>query len=100
MDILIELMIDLLFDAGLEVTKNKKINKWIRFPLILLILLFLIVVVVGLIYFGLRLIQSKDDRAIAFGVLLILFVFIIFIVFIQNILEEFLSGYFNNKRDK
>ena len=67
---------------------------------LLLILLFLIVVVVGLIYFGLRLIQSKDDRAIAFGVLLILFVFIIFIVFIKNILEEFLSGYFNNKRDK
>ena len=31
MDMLIELMIDLLFDAGLEVTKNKKINKWIRF---------------------------------------------------------------------
>ena len=40
MDILIELMIDLLFDAGLETTKNKKVNKWISFPLILLILLF------------------------------------------------------------
>ena len=35
MDILIELMIDLLFDAGLEATKNKKVNKWISFPLIL-----------------------------------------------------------------
>ena len=43
MDMLIELMIDLLFDAGLEVTKNKKINKWIRFPLILLILLYQVI---------------------------------------------------------
>ena len=71
-----------------------------KFSAYIVNIIILIVVVVGLIYFGLRLIQSKDDIAIAFEVLLILFVFIIFIVFIKNILEKFLSGHFNNKRDK
>lgn len=88
MDMLIELVVDLLFDAGLEVTKNKKISKWIRYPLIVLILLFFIMIIIGIAYLGIFLIESKEIKQICIGVFLITLSLIFLGVLLKNILEE------------
>lgn len=48
MDDLIEILVELIFELGVETSKNKKIPKYIRYPLIALILL-LSIGVIGLI---------------------------------------------------
>ena len=50
MDIVFELIFELFFEGSLEITKNKKISKWIRYPLMGIICLFFLLFL-GLIFF-------------------------------------------------
>ncbi len=50
MEYLIEFIFELILEGSLEASKNSKIPKWIRYPLIVMIILFFIVVI-GLILF-------------------------------------------------
>lgn len=88
MDMLIELVVDLLFDAGLEVTKNKKISKWIRYPLIVLIALFIIGVIGCLMCVGIVVILSKEKFQMLLGTLILLLSIVLLICIIKNIKKE------------
>lgn len=72
MDMLIELVVDLLFDAGLEVTKNKKISKWIRYLFIGLIILFIVGVIGCLMDAGVVMILSKERLQMIIGEFIVL----------------------------
>lgn len=88
MDMLIELVVDLLFDAGLEVTKNKKISKWIRYPLIVLIALFIIGVIGCLMCVGIVMILSKEKFQMLLGTLILLLSIVLLMCIIKNIKKE------------
>ncbi len=88
MDMLIELVVDLLFDAGLEVTKNKKISKWIRYPLIVLIVLFIIGVIGCLMCVGIVMILSKEKFQMLLGAFILLVAIVLLICTIKNIKKE------------
>ncbi len=59
MDLLFEFLIELTMEGAIEVSKNKKISNWIRYPLIILIILFFSVVILGIFILGI--IVRKDN---------------------------------------
>ena len=68
MEFLCELVFELIFEGGLEVTSNRKISKWIRYPLLgIFILLFL-----ALIFLVLFMGVSALSTSIIGGVFVIL----------------------------
>lgn len=50
MEFICEFIFEILFESSIEVSKNKKVSKYIRYPLIAIIFLFFIAVI-GLIFF-------------------------------------------------
>lgn len=53
MEFLLELVIELLFEGTIEISSNKKVSKWIRYPLLVILILFFAVVIFGIIIVGL-----------------------------------------------
>lgn len=51
----------------MEISSNKKISKWIRYPLILFIILFFSIVIIGLFVLGLIILKEN----ILFGLFII-----------------------------
>lgn len=86
MELLFEFLIELIFEGSIEVAKNKKISKWIRYPLILIILLFIISVISLILFLGI-LLMIKEKTFIA-GTLLILIDVILIILGIKNTIKE------------
>ena len=86
MELLFEYLIELIFEGRIEVAKNKKISKWIRYPLILIILLFIISVISLILFLGI-LLMIKEKTFIA-GILLILIDVILIILGIKNTIRE------------
>lgn len=50
MEFIFEFIFELIFEGGMEVTSNRKISKWIRYPILVVLLLFFIAII-GLIMF-------------------------------------------------
>ena len=86
MELLFEFLIELIFEGSIEVAKNKKISRWIRYPLILIILLFIISVISLILFLGI-LLMIKEKTFIA-GILLILIDVILIIIGIKNTIKE------------
>lgn len=59
MDELIELVLDLLLEGGIEISSNKKVSKWIRYPIIVLLMLIFTVVIIGLFILGILLVEEN-----------------------------------------
>lgn len=59
MEFLIELLIDLIIEGSIEISSNKKMNKWVRYSLIILIVLFFTVIIMGLFIIGILLIKKN-----------------------------------------
>lgn len=75
MEILIELVFDLLFEGGLEITQNKHLSKWIRYPILFGIILFFIATI-GLIVFLGILFWNKNKLVSVFLLIVAIFLFI------------------------
>lgn len=52
-------MIDLLIEGGIEISSNKKINKLIRYPVLILMVMFFSVIIVGIIILGILLLKKN-----------------------------------------
>lgn len=52
MDFIFELLFELIFEGALSVSSDKKVPKFIRYPLTALIILFFVFVIVGLFALG------------------------------------------------
>lgn len=59
MDDIIEFILELILEGTIEISSNKKVPKWIRYPLIALTLLFFAIVTFGLIIIGIF--MSKEN---------------------------------------
>lgn len=59
MEFLIEELIDLILEGSIEISKSKKVPKWIRYPLIGLIILIFTVVILGVLILGLLLLAEN-----------------------------------------
>lgn len=59
MEFIFELIIELLFEGGIEISSNKKISKWIRYPILALLVLFFAVVIFGIIFLGIILLKDS-----------------------------------------
>ena len=52
MDLIFEIIFELIVEGSIEISSNKKISKFIRYPLIFLIVLFFGSIIFMLLYFG------------------------------------------------
>lgn len=68
MDFIIELLLDLTFEGSIEISKNKKVPKWIRYPLIFIISLFMLTILVGLLILGFLILEDNP----LFGIFMII----------------------------
>jgi len=91
MDDVIEIILDLLLEGGMEIASNNKISKWIRYPIIFLISIVFIFVILLIMYFGY--IILKNNRFI--GLLVIILGIIMFILSIK----KFKKMYFSKKKN-
>ena len=58
MDFIIELILELLLEGSIEISSNKKISKWIRYPLIIFITTIFLSVILLILYLGLSLLND------------------------------------------
>ena len=59
MELLIEILLELVFEGSIEISSNKKVSKWIRYPLIVLIILFFMIVILGLLILGIIMLDEN-----------------------------------------
>lgn len=81
MEIVFEILIELIMEGTIEVSKNKKVPKIIRYPLIFLIVL-LFIGVIGLVFFTGILAYQKINRICG-----ILFIIISVVLLISSIIK-------------
>ena len=67
MEILFEILFDLALEGSVEVSSNKRVSKWIHYPLIAVIVLFYAAVVGLLLWVGV----SMLDESVLGGVLML-----------------------------
>lgn len=78
MEIIFEFILDLMVEAGIEASANKKVSKFIRYPLIAIIVLLFLIIIFGLLYFGI--ITLKENVPIGLIFIILSLVFSIFSV--------------------
>ncbi len=88
MELLLEIIFDLIVEGSVEVAKNVRISKWIRYPIVALISLFIIAIIGLLTFIGFALIFKGDTYAKLAGILFLIFDIILIISAIKNIKKE------------
>lgn len=53
MDLLIEIILELILEGSIEISSNRKVPKWIRYPLILILTILFSIIIVGIFILGL-----------------------------------------------
>ena len=87
MDFIIELIFEFLFDGMLETSKSNRVPKFIRYPLIIIIILFFILVI-GFIFI-VSILAFKES--IIAGILLIIIDLFLFVGSIYKFRKEYFS---------
>lgn len=64
MDFIIELVIELLLEGSIEISSNKKVSKWIRYPLILFIVTMFAGIILLMLYLSFSLLNKNALAAI------------------------------------
>lgn len=73
MDIILEFIFELLVDASIEISSNKKINKIIRYPLMLFVILLFLSVIFIMLFLGFNLLKENIILGLLFIILGIVF---------------------------
>lgn len=92
MEILFEILLELILEGTIEISKNKKVSKIIRYPLILLIIL-LFLVVTSLIFFTGVLSYKKINKLCG------IFFIMIGIIFLISSIIKFKKIYLKKKNN-
>lgn len=91
MEFIFEILFELIFEGSLEVSKNRKISKFIRYPLIALIIIFFLLVIGLIIFTGVLTLKSSLIGGL-------LFIAIGILMFIMSIIK-FRYTYINKKSE-
>lgn len=59
MEFIFELILELFLESGMEVGKNKKVSKWIRYPILALVIVFFIIVLSLIFFMGIMIFQTN-----------------------------------------
>lgn len=59
MDFLIELIGEILIEGSFELATNKKVSKWIRYPILSLFIIFYFAIILGILFIGINSINEN-----------------------------------------
>ncbi|MBQ5917037.1 MAG: hypothetical protein IIW92_00540 [Lachnospiraceae bacterium] len=59
MSAILEFIAELIFDGAIELAKNKKVSKWIRYPMIAIISVFYLTILGIILFYGYKLIKHN-----------------------------------------
>lgn len=69
MDVIIEFILELVLEGGIEFGADKRVSKWIRYPLLTIVILFYAAIIFGLLVVGIM--ALRKDIGTGLTVLLI-----------------------------
>ncbi len=96
MEIIFEFILELVLEGSIEITKNKKVSAWIRYPLIFLIVVFFLAVIS--LFFLVSFLTYNENKLVA---LFFSFLGIIFLVLsIKKFKEVYLKRYNKGESNK
>ena len=85
MNFILEIIFDLVLESSMEISKDKKIKKWIRYPLAVLLSLFIIAVIGTIFFVGIMFILDEEINIKLAGILFIVFDMILIFSAIKKI---------------
>lgn len=88
MEFILEFIFDLVFESSMEIAKDKKIKKWIRYPLAFVLFLFIIAVIGTIFFVGIMFIFDEEINIKLAGILFIIFDIILIISAIEKIIQR------------
>ena len=88
MEFILEFIFDLFFESSMEIAKDKKIKKWIRYPLAFVLFLFIIAVIGTIFFVGIMFIFDEEINIKLAGILFIIFDIILIISAIEKIIQK------------
>ena len=91
MDLIIEIILELIFEGTVEISSNKKVPKWIRYPLIAILTLLISTIIIGIFILGIHFYQEN--------IIIALFLIIISIIFSVSGISKFKKLYLEKKED-
>lgn len=69
MEILVEFLLELVVDGGIEASGNKNLSRWIRYPLMVLVILFFCAVIALVFYMGVSVYTEEPVASVLFCLL-------------------------------
>lgn len=69
MDDLLEFILELILEGGIELSSNKKVTKWIRYPLIFIISILFLAIIALIFWLGIWIHKESIALSIAFIIL-------------------------------
>lgn len=88
MEFLIELLVELILEGSIEISENKRITKWIRYPVIFLIVSIFAIVILGLIILGIYVLKD----ALYIGLFFIIIGLILLILAIRKFTQKYIQS--------
>lgn len=85
MEVLIELILELLLEVEEEICYDKKVSKWIRYPILIILILIYGAVIFGIMYLGICMLKENIIAA--------LFCIIISIIILVGLIVKFKITY-------
>lgn len=85
MDILLEFIFELVLESSMEIAKDKKVNKWIRYPVAILLSLFIIAILGLILFVGIMFLIDEEINLKLAGIAFIMFDVILIISAIRKI---------------
>ncbi len=98
MDLILEFIFDLVLESSMEIAKDKKIKKWIRYPLAFLLSLFIIAVIGTIFFVGIIFILDEEINIKLAGALFIVFDIILIVSAIKKIKRELSKTAMNKEK--
>lgn len=84
MDFIFEIVGEILIEGAFEIISNKKIPKWIRYPILMFITLFYSLIVGTFIYLGLDFLKKSIITSLIIFLIAIFLIIMIVVVIIKN----------------
>lgn len=91
MEFIFEIIIDLLIEGSIGISSNKKVSKWIRYPIIVLLITFILAVDFGILLCGIFALNEN----LAAGI----FMIIVSIVLLIATILQYRKTYLKKKDD-
>lgn len=80
MDLLFEILVELIFDGSVEIAKSKKVSKWIRYPIILFLMLFILSIIALMGYISVLILLGDEPYSLYAGIALLTFEVILIVL--------------------